>query len=64
MTSMAVVVTSINALFILLIGWPSLSWSYGSWIYNYIWNQCISPLKLFVRIPFVAMCTRYNIMWH
>ena len=22
----------------------------GSWIYNYIWNKCISPLKLWVRI--------------
>jgi len=22
----------------------SWSWSYGSWIYNYLCNQCISPL--------------------
>jgi hypothetical protein len=22
------------------------SWSYGSWIYNYLCNQCLSPLKL------------------
>ena len=29
--------------------WPS--WSYGSWIYNYICNKCISPLTLWVRIP-------------
>ena len=21
--------------------WP---WSYGSWIYSYLWNQCLSPL--------------------
>jgi len=28
-----------------------LSWSYGSWIYNYLCNQCLSPLKLWVRIP-------------
>jgi hypothetical protein len=21
-------------------------WSYGSWIYNYLCNQCLSPLKL------------------
>ena len=27
------------------------SWSYGSWIYNYLCNQCRSPLKLWVRIP-------------
>jgi hypothetical protein len=25
---------------------PSWSWSYGSWIYNYPSNQCLSPLKL------------------
>jgi len=31
---------------------PSWSWSYGSWIYNYLCNQCISPLKLWVRIQF------------
>jgi hypothetical protein len=29
---------------------PSWSWSYGSWIYNYICNQCLSPLTLWVRI--------------
>jgi hypothetical protein len=29
----------------------SWSWSYGSWIYNYLCNQCRSPLKLWVRIP-------------
>jgi hypothetical protein len=23
---------------------PSWAWLYGSWIYNYIWNQCLSPL--------------------
>jgi hypothetical protein len=30
-----------------------LSWSqsYGSWIYNYLCNQCISPLTLWVQIP-------------
>jgi len=31
---------------------PSRSWSCGSWIYNYLCNLCISPLKLWVRIPF------------
>jgi hypothetical protein len=29
---------------------PSCSWSYGSWIYNYLYNQCLSPLMLWVRI--------------
>jgi hypothetical protein len=43
----------------------SWSWSYGtcSWIYNYICNQNLSPLKLWVRSPFMVMCTRYNIIW-
>ena len=26
-------------------------WSYGSWIYNYLCNQCLSPLMLWVQIP-------------
>ena len=34
-----------------------------SWIY-YLSNQCLSPLKLRVRIPLIAKCTRYNIMWY
>jgi hypothetical protein len=42
---------------------PSWSWSYGSLIYNYLCNQCLSPLKLWVRTPFMARCTRCNIMW-
>ena len=28
----------------------SWSWSYNSWIYNYLWNQCLSPQKLWVWI--------------
>jgi hypothetical protein len=28
--------------------WP---WSYGSWIYNFLCNQCLSPLMLWVWIP-------------
>jgi len=23
---------------------PSWPWSYGSWIYNYLCNKCLSPL--------------------
>ena len=39
-------------------GWgPLYSWSYGNWIYNYLCNQCLSPLKLWVRIPLMARCT-------
>jgi hypothetical protein len=33
----------------LLLSW---SWSYGSWIYNYLCNQCLSPLTLWVWIRF------------
>jgi len=29
----------------------SWSWSYDSWIYNYVCNQCQIPLMLWVRIP-------------
>ena len=31
------------------------SWSYGSWIYNYLSNQCLLPLQMWVRIS--ARCT-------
>jgi hypothetical protein len=34
-----------------------LSWSYGSWIYNYLCNQCHSPLMLRVWISIRARCT-------
>ena len=55
----------LNNLFYLLdfsidIKGPSLSWSFGSWIYIHLSNQCLSPLKLGVRIPLVARCTRCN----
>ena len=37
-------------------------WSYGSWIYNYLCHQCLSPLKLWVRIPhvcsFITLCDK------
>ena len=36
--------------------WGS-SWSDGSWIYNYQCNQCLSPLRLWIRIPLMARCT-------
>ena len=38
--------------FFLLMTGPLWSWSYGSWIYNYLCNQCLSPLTLWVWIPF------------
>jgi len=41
----------------------SWSWSFGSWIYSYLCNQFLSPLKLWLRIPCIGRCTRYNIVW-
>jgi hypothetical protein len=38
------------------------SWSYGSWFYSYLCNQCLSPLKLWVGIRLILRCTWYNIM--
>jgi hypothetical protein len=35
----------------LLFKGPSWLWSYDSWIYNYLCILCLSPLKLWVRIP-------------
>ena len=42
-----------------------MSWllSYGSWIYNYLCNQCLSPLVLWVWTPFMVRCIWYNILW-
>ena len=36
---------------------PSWPWSHGSWIYNYLCNQCLSSLMLLVRISIRARCT-------
>jgi hypothetical protein len=33
------------------LGGMSCSWLYGCWIYNYLCNQCLSLLTLWVRIP-------------
>jgi len=33
------------------------SWSYGSWIYNYLCIRCLSPLMLWVRFPLRARST-------
>jgi len=37
--------------------WP---WSYGSWIYNYLCKQCLSPLMLWVRISIRERCTTFR----
>ena len=36
---------------------PSCPSSYGSWIYNYLCNQCLSTLMLWGRISIRARCT-------
>jgi len=36
---------------------PSWPWSYGSWIKNYLCNQCLSWLMLWIRISIRAKCT-------
>ena len=41
----------------------SWAWLYGSWIYNYLCCQYLSPLKLWVRTLLMARWSRYNIMW-
>ena len=48
--------TNMGEHLLVLLG-PSWSWSYGSWIYNYLCNQCLSPLMLWVRISIRARCT-------
>jgi hypothetical protein len=41
-------------------GGMSWLWSYGSWIYNYICNQCLSPLMLWVQVLILTRCTTLN----
>ena len=40
-----------------LVRGPSWPWLYGSWIYNYLRNHCLSPLMLWIRISIRARCT-------
>ena len=42
---------------VLIIEGPPWPWSDGSWIYNYLCNQCLSPLMLWVRISIRVRCT-------
>jgi len=32
-------------------------WIYSGWIYNYLCNQCLSPLMLWAQISIRARCT-------
>ena len=51
-----------NSMQCVFIAEPPWSWSYGSWIYNYMCNQRLSQLKLWVRIPLMAKYTRYKMI--
>jgi hypothetical protein len=60
---------SLFVLFVLVIifffcwgeGWVSVV----VWLldFHYLCNQCLSPLKLWDRIPLMVRCTWYNIVW-
>jgi hypothetical protein len=46
---------------------PPWSWSYGSWIYNYLRNRCLSSLMLWAVADTTlcdTVCQWYNIMWY
>jgi len=49
-------------MFIIINEVPLWSCSYDSWVYIYMCIQCLSPLRMWIRIPFIAMWTRCNIM--
>jgi hypothetical protein len=36
---------------------------YSGILNNYLCNKCLSPLKLWVQLPPMVRCTRYNIIW-
>ena len=39
------------------LSWSSILSLYGSWIYNYLCNRCLSPLMFWVWISLMTMCT-------
>jgi len=41
---------------------PSWPWSYGSWIYNYLCNQSLSPWKLRVRTSGEVYSIRHHVI--
>jgi hypothetical protein len=48
-----------------MLPWSLWSWSYGGWMYNYLCNQCLSPLTWWVRIPqrrgaLVTLCDKVS----
>jgi hypothetical protein len=57
------ILNSLNSYFALLIKWCKLHFTrhYQYWDHydSLILNQCLSPLKLCVRFPFMARCSLY-----
>ena len=51
------IIYSVKLKFTKLYRGPSWLWLYCSWIYNYLCNQCLSPLMLWVWISIKARCT-------
>jgi hypothetical protein len=47
--------------FLTLIVW---SWSYGSWIYDYLCNQYLSPLTFWIRIPLRKCILLDTTLWN
>jgi hypothetical protein len=43
--------------------WQSWPWSYGSWIYNYLCNQCLSPLMFSQVTDKLYQIMLYNSPW-
>jgi hypothetical protein len=54
--------TLIQITYLLKFEEPAWWWSYGSWIYNYLCNRCLSPLTLWVRIQLMVRCIRYIVL--
>jgi hypothetical protein len=40
---------------------PSCPWTYDRWIYNYLCNECLSPLMVWVQISIRARCA--PVLW-
>jgi len=53
------IIYSVKLKFTKLYRGPSWLWLYCSWIYNYLCNQCLSPLMLWVWISIRARCTTF-----
>jgi hypothetical protein len=50
------VITFVSCFMSLIGEGPSWLWSYDGWTYSYLYNQCLSPLMLWLRISIRARC--------